>query len=539
MNKIKKTLYSNEEMLNRFKAETERILSAEGLEGDTNVSKDEIQELLHQIQVQQIELEMQNDELRISNEEVENQRYKFAGLYDLAPVGYFILDSHGIIQEVNSTGCNQLESLRRNIVNRRFQSFIHPDEGDAFFSFLRRTINLKNRQSCQLTLITPKGKTLFAQIEGVSVNHNLTQQQDQCYIAVIDFTERREADLKLRETKERLELALDASVAGTWQIDLQTEQISLDEFSCEIYGLQHCENIQTIDTFIKMIHPDDRRRASKRFGEAISHKWDLDVEYRIIKPDENIAYVSARGHVIETDASSICFVGILLDITERKQLEKEGQKLKEEHQKNLLKAIFVTQENERKRISEALHDSVSQLLYGIKLKLQDYKKSDKSDTVFDELNKLIEQAVKETRDISFELAPSILNDFGLPIAIEEMTKRLGSKKLRISTKIAGFKERLELNKELSIFRIVQELVNNVLKHANASLLTIELLRKNKNLTITVTDNGQGFSKGNDLNVTGSGLHSIRNRLDLLNGNMKIESSEGTGATVKITFRDIV
>lgn len=535
MSKERKTVSVNNKLLNKSE---ERLYSKEEPKGSTSSLNGTVQELLHQIQVQKIELETQNNELIVSNQEVEIQRHKFAGLYDLAPVGYFILDNQGLIQEVNSTGCNQLQNERLNILDCKFQSFIHPEERQNFNAFLQQTINTKKRQSCQLTLITAQGGMLFVQVEGVSVSGNLAVQQEQCYIAIIDITDRRQSDLQLKETKERLEMALDASVAGTWQLELQTEQISLDEFSCEIYGLPYSENIQTIDTFVKMIHPEDRRRASKRFGEAISHKWDLDVEYRIVKPDESIAYISARGHVIEADNAVMCFVGILLDITERKQLEKEAQRLKEEHQKNILNTVFLTQENERKRISEALHDSVSQLLYGIKLKLQDYKKSDKNAVVFSELNKLIDQAVKETRDISFELAPSVLNDFGLPIAIEEMTSRLNSSKLKITTKISGFKDRLDLNKELSIFRIVQELINNVLKHAKASLLIVELHRKNKGLLIHVKDNGEGFDE-KDLNVAGSGLHSIKNRLDLLSGNMEIESSSESGTTVKIIFRDIV
>lgn len=539
MNKVKKTLYSSEEMLARFREQAEKMLSAEQHVQHEDLSKNEIQELLHQIQIQQIELEMQNDELKISNEEVESQRHKFAGLYDLAPVGYFIIDSHGMILEANTTGCVQLESARRTIINRRFQSFINPEDGEAFFSFLRKTIKSKARQSCQLALVTLQGNTLFVQLEGISIGQNSNQQQEQCYIAVIDFTERRQADLKLRETKERLEMALDASVAGTWQIDLNSEKISLDEFSCEIYGLKNCENIQTIDTFVKMIHPEDRRNASKRFGEAISHKRDLDVEYRIIKPDKSIAYISARGHVIETGDTSICFVGILIDISERKQFEKEASVLKAEHQKNILNTSFRTQENERKRISEALHDSVSQLLYGIKLKLQDYKKSNKDNDVYVELNSLLEQAVKEIRDISFELAPSILADFGLSITLEEMARRLSSKKLKIQIKVSGFKERLDLNKEVSIFRIIQELVNNVIKHAKASLLIIELIKKNKTLNINVSDNGKGFNNNTDLSTVGSGLPSIKNRLDLLNGIMEIQSGVGIGTSVQIIFKEII
>jgi PAS domain S-box-containing protein len=536
--KVKKSLYSSEEMLARFREQAENMLAAKNGEQDLNFTTRDIQELLHQIQVQHIELEMQNDELKLSNEEVESQRQKFSGLYDLAPVGYFILDAHGIIMEANTTGCNLLETPKRMIVNRRFQSFVDPDAGNVFYTFLRQTVTAKAQRSCQLSLLTPKGKSLYVQLEGVAIHQSINQQQPQCYIAVIDFTERRQADLKLRDTKERLEMALDASVAGTWQIDLITQEISLDDFSCGIYGLQICDNIQSIDSFIRMIHTDDRPLASKQFGEAVSNKGDLDIEYRIIRPDGSMAYISARGHVVGSSETPVCFVGILIDITERKLLEEEASRLKREHQRNILTAIFRTQENERKRISETLHDSVSQLLYGIKLKLQDYRKSEKDSQIYAELNTLIEQAVNETRTVSFELAPSILTDFGLPTTLEEMSKRLNSRKLKILTRISGLNERLELQKELSLFRIIQELVNNVIKHAKASELVISLRRENKRLTINVTDNGRGFDRDHELSSAGSGLHSIKNRLDLLNGIMEINSTDGAGTSVKITFEEI-
>lgn len=511
------------------------MLSKHPTEHDLELSKQDIKELLHQIQVQHIELEMQNDELKISNEIIEAQRQKFLGLYDLAPVGYFILDNHGIIHEVNTTGCNFLETNKRAMLNQRFQSFINAEDGEFFYAFLKKTLTSKNRQSCRLNLVTPKGKKLYAQMEGIAVPQ-LAKQSQQCYIAIIDITERRLSELRLTETNERLEMALDASVAGTWQIDLKTEQISLDRFSCQIYGLPLSESEQSIDAFVRMIHPDDRRNAGKRFEEAISHKKDLDMEYRIIKPDNSVVYVSARGHVVENP--SMCFVGILMNITDRKKLEDVALQLKEEHQKSIMTAVFRTQENERRRISESLHDSVSQLLYGIKLKLQEYKKLEKDARVFDELNALIAQAVDETRDISFELAPSILTDFGLATTLEEMVKRLNSGNLKIRTRIIGVTQRFDIGKELSIFRIIQELVNNVIKHSLATDLKIELIKKNKDLIINVSDNGKGFDTVSKQTASGSGLHSIKNRLDLLNGIMNITSTDGAGTLVNIVFNNI-
>lgn len=536
MTNVKKTLFSTQQILDQFRKKAENILSEEITDEAVNLSKYEIKELLHQIQIQHIELEMQNDELKISNEQVESQRYKFEGLFELAPVGYFTLNNRGLITDVNNVGCNLLESVKRSLLNRRLHAFVSPDDSDLFYAFLHRVISTKGRQSSRLSLISPKGNPIYVQMEGILIRNTNLDEKEQCYIAVIDLTERRQAELILQETKERLEMALRASVAGTWQINLKSEEISLDQFSCKIYGIDDCESKQSLDEFVKIIHPQDRRFTSKRFGEAISHRRDLDVEYRIIKSDTTITYVSARGHVIENQGE-LCFVGILMDITERKELEIEALRLKSSHQKNIMTTILNTQEKERKRISESLHDSVSQLLYGIKLKLNDYKKADKSNKIFSEINKLIDQAVTETRNISFELAPSILTDFGLVTALQEMSKRLSTLELKINTKATGLKDRFELETEVSIFRIIQELVNNSIKHSRATILTIDIEKKNKNLFITVNDNGIGFNHDN-VNTSGSGLHSIKNRLDILNGQMEINPAKDGGTIVNIIVKDI-
>ncbi|HEY0053955.1 MAG TPA: ATP-binding protein [Pedobacter sp.] len=536
MNKVKKSLYTNEEMIDRFRKAAEELLSNDSVPANASYTNHEIQELVHQIQVQHLELEMQNDELKISNQEVENQRHRFEGLYDLAPVGYFILDKHGLIEEVNTTGCNLLETTKRTALNRRFQGFIQSNDTDFFYHFLQRISKTEIKQSCQLALVTPKGNTLHAQIEGIAVRNALLQKE-QYYIAVIDITEQRQAELKLTETNGRLEMALDASATGTWQLDLRTEEISLDHFSCEIYGLKECDANISLQSFVNIIHPDDRKLASKLFGEAISQKQDLDVEFRIVLPDSTIRFISARGHLIDNDEKAMCFIGILMNITTRKLLEVEAIRLKESQRKDIMHVVLQTQEKERKRISESLHDSVSQLLYGIKLKLQHFKGNKEGNYSFDDVFVLIEQAVTETRNISFELAPSILSDFGLPITLKEMADKLSTSKLKIKTRVSGMQTRLPLDFEINLFRIIQELVNNTIKHAQATEVMVEVTKKNELLNISVRDNGIGF-KPAELDSSGSGLHSIKNRLDVLNGTMEIKSGEGDGSVVYIRFKDV-
>jgi len=381
----------------KLRREAERFLAtnAEDSAGAAN-SRQEIETLLHEIQVQQIELEMQNDELRLANNELELQRSKFAGLFDLAPVGYFILDAFGVIKEVNNTGSQMLQLPINKITGKKFEIFLARGELELFTNFLEAIQVDEIRDSSPLTMIR-RGQKFYAQVAGIVPPEN-SPENIRCYIAVIDITDRKKAEL--------------------------------------------------------------------------------------------------------------------------------------EHEKQILAATIHTQENERKRISEALHDSVGQLLYGIKLKLD--QQSVSAELVKD-LHKLLDQAIAETRNISFELAPSILKDFGLPVTVDEMAKRLCTRYLSIQVDIS-LRKRLELNTEITIFRVIQELVNNSIKHAEATKIVITV-RKENAIVIEVSDNGLGFDPKSRKASAGSGLSAIRNRISLYGGEMYIDSAPGRGHCTIVTLTE--
>lgn len=168
-------------------------------------------------------------ELKSSNEDLEIQQIKFAGLYDLAPVGYFSLDSFGIIYEANSTGLLMLNITKSMILRQRFQSFISPEGIEVFYNLIKRINNTHLPQNCHLRLEKYKGKTFEARLEGIAVRH-LPAFPDQIFIAVIDMTERVEAEQHLADIKNRLEIALSASHTGTWELNPHTKRFFLDDF---------------------------------------------------------------------------------------------------------------------------------------------------------------------------------------------------------------------------------------------------------------------------------------------------------------------
>lgn len=202
----------------------------------------------------------------------------------------------------------------------------------------------------------------------------------------------------------------------------------------------------------------------------------------------------------------------------------------------ILAAGLQAEENEKKRISEVLHNGIAQMLYAVKLNIDQLKNTEEKPS-YDHLMQLLNQSIRDVRNISFELAPSILTDFGLAATLEDMAFRLSSNNLKVGTKVSHTCKSLPFQTQLNIFRIVQELVNNSIKHAQASNISIDVNKKVKNTFITVADNGIGFETNNTAETPkGIGLSSIKNRLRLYIGTLNIESSPQTGTTVQISLK---
>ena len=517
-----------------LRKEAELHLSGKKLSDEGKITQDDIKKLFQDLQVHQIELEMQNDELRRANEELEVERLRFSGIYDLAPIGYFIMDVTGKVEDVNITGATLLGRQKSRIINFKLQSFIIPECIDEFYVFLNKLNNTNTQLNCQLKFFKDDAVVIDTQVEGITINNTLSLKK-QCYIAVMDITKLIISEQQLSETKNRLELALEASHAGTWEYNRKTGFFSMDDANYRICGLDVAGFDGQYQSFINIIHPDDQKKLDSALRIAVNQEKELNVDCRILR-GEVVCHISIRGHVVTEQGKNKRFLGTMMDITEKKILETEASQLKIDHHKKIAAAIFETEENERRRISELLHDSVSQLLYGIKLNLQQLKADKENEDALATINTLLNDAVKETRNISFELAPSVLTDFGLSVTIEELAKRFSTPQLRIKTKMTGLKTRLSLTIELVIFRLIQELLNNCIKHSGADTVIITI-KKSKLLDIEVKDNGVGFNVNEQYQLpTGSGLSSIRNRLNFYNGTMRIKSQPGNGTTVHISLK---
>lgn len=196
------------------------------------------------------------------------------------------------------------------------------------------------------------------------------------------------------------------------------------------------------------------------------------------------------------------------------------------------------QEEERRRIAELLHNNIGQLLYVLKLKfsrLSFDSLSEKEKKEKEAIESLLDEAIESTKNISFELMPPTLKESGLRAIIEELCTKCSSDTLHIRPDIQT-SSRLAGCFEVSLYRIVQELVNNIVKHSNASKADIIFRPSGKNFEIIASDNGTGFDLNSINKSKCTGLHWIRYHVELLKGVLTISSAPGKGTSIHIKLK---
>jgi len=222
------------------------------------------------------------------------------------------------------------------------------------------------------------------------------------------------------------------------------------------------------------------------------------------------------------------------DLTEEKEKEAKIEKLRKER----MIAIHEAQELERLRLSRDLHDGLGQLLTGISYSVQKISEEKTIDIEFAKrLEDQVNTAIQETRNIAQNLTPIVLRDFGLVAAIENLVQRTNQlNKTGFIFRSYSFTERIDDKLEKAIFRICQECVNNIIKHAGAKEATVELYRVEDMIVLVVEDDGQGFDTG-ILNQRegeeGLGLISMHERVNAFDGDLAINSKKGNGTEVVV------
>ncbi len=341
-----------------------------------------------------------------------------------------------------------------------------------------------------------------------------------------DITAARQARQQLQQSKEFTESLLDNSVDGIIAVDEQRRITAWNAQATAFFGQQAAAVLgRPLAEVLPYLSDELHEMVSRALaGERI----DLFGRPFQLRPGCYDAHVVPLYHGGAPRPGGVLVV--VRDVTERERLAEEATQQRLRQQQEVLAAILATQETERKRIAEALHNGLGQLLYAAKLGLAGRAGVPEGSG---EALKLLEEAIRTTRTISFELTPGVLEDFGLQTALQELTKRIAPAGLAVRLHLLGLAHRLLPAVEIGVYRAVQELLNNVMKHAHATEAVVHVAHENGRLDVSVEDNGCGFEPAALAGqlLAGIGLAGVRNRVALLGGRLAIHSCLGRGTIV--------
>ncbi|MDZ7742423.1 MAG: PAS domain-containing protein [Bacteroidota bacterium] len=367
-----------------------------------------------------------------------------------------------------------------------------------------------------------------------------------------DITKDKKERLALKNSEEKFRGLIERISGAIYRMKIPEGTYEFMSAAAEnVFGYEAEEFLKNPLYIKNKIHPDYLEYFNEKFQKLLNGQIDPVYEYKTIDKNNETRWIRQSNKGIYNDKGElIALEGLCVNVTKEKNYEKQQlNKYKEinvykNKLKNLNKLILETEENERQKIASYLHDSIGQLLSigNMILTSIDYHSlDDEGRSAIREVSDLIKEAVSQTRMLTYELAPPMLNQSGLIDTLKWEAKNIIKKhgiEVKIDTKI----KHLDISKNTSIlmFRIISELILNVIKHAKASKIVIEIRKGCNYFQISVIDNGIGFNydEYNQQNCQKNsfGLFSIKERMEAIQGEMNVESNVNIGTKVTIKLQ---
>lgn len=354
---------------------------------------------------------------------------------------------------------------------------------------------------------------------------------------------------RLIESETRFTLATNSAGAGIWELDVSTNVFWATDKALAIFGYDSKEVI-SMERFERSVYPGDLEYIREAIFCSLHHGEPLNVEYRILTDDGSLKWISSSGRAyFKSSGEPERLLGVSVDITERKL---SAEKLKETEttlrnsQRDLQRLagqLIAVKEEELCRLSRELHDDLSQRLAVLaieagKLELELTGMERLFPEPSERIGRIKEQLIKVSEDvhrISRQLHPTILDDLGLVRAIESELEALKHREdLLIIFKNKQVPNPIPSIVSLCIYRIIQEGLNNVIRHSGAKRCVVDLSRLQDTLCLTITDKGIGFDPEEVRHKPGLGLSSMRERVLFVQGDFSIDSQLGKGTEIKVS-----
>jgi PAS domain S-box-containing protein len=463
----------------------------------------------------------------------------------LSPV--VITDVDRRIQWINAAFTQVTEYTFDEVIGRRPEDFLYGEETNenAIKGLISNKKALRTFDT-ELLIYSKSGRKVWITLQAqpqFDNRGNLTG-----YFAIcIDSTERKNSEERIAHHQHLLQQAERIACLGSWESNLKTGETMWSDEMYRIFGWSIDAAAPTMEQQTAFIHPDDKEYVLMNLQRAVEGKGDFDMEHRIIRPDGTIRILHSQGQLIRNHlGESDKLVGVLQDITNQKhaeeQLRQQEARLAEErvnHQRQIARATINTQEHERSEIGKELHDNVNQILASAKLFLSSpFLEGDERELFTSKAAEHIHMAIEEIRKLSKSLVSPSAVDLGIIETINDMIGDIKwAQKIEVCFNHGGINEsKLDYGLKLTIYRIVQEQLTNILKYAEANKINITIKEQGKKITLIISDNGKGFDPATKRK--GIGFNNIINRADVFNGKVDIQAAPGKGCTVKVEFDNV-
>jgi len=307
----------------------ERLRESKKEEAARPGTKEETQWLLHELQVHQIELEMQNEELQQARAEVETGLAQYTDLYTFAPVGYFTLERDGAISQVNFTGASLLGIELSRLVNRRFGLFVSDESRPAFNAFLKKVFENQAKETYEVALRTDGNEPVWVHIEATA-----SEDGQACRAAVVDITERKRAEEELRKSEERFKLIFEYAPDAYYLNDLKGNFIDGNKAAEKMTGYKREELIGGSFLKLNLLPLDQLPKAAKLLANNAMGRPTGPDEFILKRKSGDKVPVEISTHPVKFENRTVV-LGIARDITERMRTEEARRQAEENFRRSM------------------------------------------------------------------------------------------------------------------------------------------------------------------------------------------------------------
>ena len=525
-------------------------------------SPQEVQELVHELEVHRIELEMQNQELREAQQGLEQARDRYADLYDFAPQGYVTLDARGIVREINLTAARMLGKERARLVGYPFITHVEAADRPVARGHLRQCSQGHEKVTSEVRLAIKGAEPIIVQLFSVAAQ-GPADGQTLYRSAITDITELKQTQQELQQSKDGLKIRVREKTADLAKtVDSLQEQVNeriaaeeatrqseqryrllfelspdgillavggkirmINQAGAALLGAKSSEKLVGKDV-MGFVHPDSLEVARRRLRRLVEERQPTAPgELKLIRIDGSIVYCEASSAPV-THEGQPAFLTVFHDVTERRRLQKE---------------VLRVSEAEKQRIGQDLHDGLGQILTGVACLSQalDNKLAEASPDVAAEAGRiatLVSESVTLARSLARGLSPIRQEPDSLMIALKELAANV--------TGMFGVACVCEWSRPVMIeghlvaahvYRIAQEAASNAARHGHARSIVISLTQSGPEAILTVADDGVGLPDDVE-QAEGMGLRIMQYRADTIGASLDIRRRAEGGTAVTCRLR---